>query len=355
MLGGKDKLIDVLENDSGTFRLTVWFSPSDIAGYSSWNAQRRAGNQWLPTDRATKDHSPGQGCPPFEQSMPWALVRCALFLFDFCAKTEHARSLKFSTWFRDTLCSALPDRSPWWQLKKWRVPKCRPAVNVSLFMKTFPLQFLIEVKGQHFASGARMPEGKGAFADILGSLLPYKKRQLSWSYYSRVWTSSCTGAKKLYVEIIGLLLIFDQAHQDAPHCPAYILLYICWLISFKCKSVPWPLSTQVQLRFLCWKPSTRSTKWWRRKTCVRWHKKHKTIDYCILRCAKCLQHSEIARTEYLEHPRSFLNEHAHGSIWGTTWRGCNVFRDWQTPEIYRACLNRTILGLYPFFCDEDFG
>lgn len=143
--------------------------------------------------------------------------------------------------------------------------------------------------------------------------------------------------------------------SDAPHCPAYILLYICWLISFKCKSVPWPLSTQVQLRFLCWKPSTRSTKWWRRKTCFRWHKKHKTIDYCILRCAKCLQHSEIARTEYLEHPRSFLNEHAHGSIWGITWRGYNVFRDWQTPEIYRACLNRTILGLYPFFCDEDFG
>lgn len=46
-------------------------------------------------------------------------------------------------------------------------------------MKTFRLQFLIKVKGQHFASGARMPEGKGAFADIWGSLLPYKTRQLS--------------------------------------------------------------------------------------------------------------------------------------------------------------------------------
>ena len=31
-------------------------------------------------------------------------------------------------------------------------------------MKTFPLP-LVKVKGQHFASGARMPEGKGAFAD----------------------------------------------------------------------------------------------------------------------------------------------------------------------------------------------
>ena len=80
MLGGKDKPIEALKNDSGTFSQTVWFSPSDTAGYSSWNAQRRAGNQWLPTDRATKDHSPGQGCPPFEQSMPWVLMRCAYAL-----------------------------------------------------------------------------------------------------------------------------------------------------------------------------------------------------------------------------------------------------------------------------------